>query len=229
MSAAGASASRRPGRRRPTAVLISGRGSNMQALVNACRADDYPAEISLVLSNRADAAGLAWAAERGIRTAVVDHKAFASRDAFDQRIGEVLDEAGIELVALAGFMRLMTAGFVDSWRGRMINIHPSLLPAFKGLDTHARALAAGVRIAGCTVHFVTAEMDEGPIIAQAAVPVLAGDDAERLAARVLSAEHRLYPAALRWVAAGAITFDAPGDTGLDSVNQDRVLISPQDA
>jgi phosphoribosylglycinamide formyltransferase-1 len=190
--------------RRRTAILISGRGSNMQALVQASRATDYPAEIALVVSNRADAAGLAWAERQGIPTAIVDHKSFPDRAAFDQRIGETLCEAGIELVALAGFMRLMTADFVNSWRGRMINIHPSLLPAFKGLDTHARALAAGVKIAGCTAHFVTPEMDEGPIIAQAAVPVIEGDDEDRLAARVLAAEHRLYPAALGWIAPGPV-------------------------
>ena len=214
------------GTRPRTAILISGRGSNMQALVQASRATDYPAEICLVVSNRADAAGLAWAEEQGIATAVIDHKAFPDRAAFDQRIGEPLREAGIELVALAGFMRLMTAEFVNSWRGRMININPSLLPAFKGLDTLARALAAGVKIAGCTVHFVTPEMDEGPIIAQAAVPVGAGDDAEKLAARVLAAEHRLYPAALGWVADGTITFETAINAGSGSVNQDRVLISP---
>ena len=212
--------------RRRTAILISGRGSNMQALVQASGATDYPAEIALVVSNRADAAGLAWAERQGIPTAIVDHKSFPDRAAFDQRIGETLCEAGIELVALAGFMRLMTADFVNSWRGRMINIHPSLLPAFKGLDTHARALAAGVKIAGCTAHFVTPEMDEGPIIAQAAVPVIEGDNEDRLAARVLAAEHRLYPAALGWIAEGRITFDNAVGAGSDSVNQDRVLISP---
>lgn len=215
--------------RRRIAVLISGRGSNMQALVEASRAPDFPAEIALVLSNRANAAGLAWAAEHGIETNAIDHKGFADRAAFDQRVGEVLRDADIEIVALAGFMRLMTAEFVESWRGRMINIHPSLLPAFKGLDTHARALEAGVKITGCTVHFVTAEMDAGPIIAQAAVPVLAGDDPDRLAARILKAEHRLYPAALKWVASGAVTFESPWHMESDTVNQDRVLISPQDA
>ncbi len=215
--------------RRRTAVLISGRGSNMQALVEASLAEDYPAEIALVLSNRADAGGLAWAAQHGIKTVAIDHKGFADRAAFDQRIGEVLADADIEIVALAGFMRLMTAEFVESWRGRMINIHPSLLPAFKGLDTHARALAAGVKIVGCTVHFVTPEMDAGPIIAQAAVPVLGGDDPDRLAARILKAEHRLYPAALKWVASGAVTFESPRIIDSETVNQDRVLISPQDA
>jgi phosphoribosylglycinamide formyltransferase-1 len=210
-----------------TAVLISGRGSNMQALVQASRTADYPAEIALIVSNRADAAGLEWAQAQGLATAVVDHQAFAMRSDFDERIGEILCESGVELVALAGFMRLMTSEFVNSWQGRMINIHPSLLPAFKGLDTHGRALAAGVKITGCTVHFVTPEVDEGPIIAQAAVPVIESDDEDRLAARVLAAEHRLYPAALRWVAEGSITFENAARAGSGSVNQDHVLMSPQ--
>jgi phosphoribosylglycinamide formyltransferase-1 len=185
-----------------TAILISGRGSNMQSLVEAARADDYPAEIVLVLSNRPDAAGLAWAKARGLPTLAIDHKSFPTRDAFEDALQRSLDAAGTELVALAGFMRLMTPAFVERWHDRMINIHPSLLPSFKGLHTHERALAAGVKITGCTVHFVRAEMDEGPIIAQAAVPVLRSDDPAALAARVLAAEHRLYPAALKLVASG---------------------------
>ena len=189
-------------------ILISGRGSNMQALVEAAAAPDYPAEIACVISNRPEAAGLAWAKARGIATAVVDHTKFPSREAFEAELGRAL--AGVDLVACAGFMRLMTKGFVDSWRDRMINIHPSLLPAFPGLDTHARALAAGVRIHGCTVHFVRTEVDAGPIIAQAAVPVLSGDTTEALAARVLAAEHRLYPMALALVAGGAVSLTADG-------------------
>jgi phosphoribosylglycinamide formyltransferase-1 len=185
-----------------TAILISGRGSNMQSLVEAARADDYPAEIVLVLSNRPDAAGLAWAKARGLPTLAIDHKSFPTRDAFEDALQRSLEAAGTELVALAGFMRLMTPAFVERWHDRMINIHPSLLPSFKGLHTHERALAAGVKITGCTVHFVRAEMDEGPIIAQAAVPVLRSDDPAALAARVLAAEHRLYPAALKLVASG---------------------------
>lgn len=185
-----------------TAILISGRGSNMQSLVEAARADDYPAEIVLVLSNRPDAAGLAWAKARGLPTLAIDHKSFPTRDAFEDALQRSLEAAGTELIALAGFMRLMTPAFVDRWHDRMINIHPSLLPSFKGLHTHERALAAGVKITGCTVHFVRAEMDEGPIIAQAAVPVLRSDDPAALAARVLAAEHRLYPAALKIVASG---------------------------
>lgn len=176
----------------------------MKSLVEASRAADYPAEIVLVASNRPEAPGLGWAEKQGLRTAVVDHKLFPSREAFEASLQGVLEEHGVELIALAGFMRLMTPAFVERWRDRMINIHPSLLPSFKGLNTHARALEAGVKIAGCTVHFVRAEMDEGPIIAQAAVRVLPGDDPETLAARVLETEHRVYPAALRLVAAGSV-------------------------
>jgi phosphoribosylglycinamide formyltransferase 1 len=190
------------------AVLISGRGSNLQALIEAARAPDYPAEIALVLSNRPTAEGLARAAAAGLPTVVVDHRGFAGRAPFDAEIDRVLTASGVELVCLAGFMRLFTPGFVERWADRMINIHPSLLPAFKGLHTHERALAAGVRVAGCTVHYVRPEMDEGPIIIQAAVPVLADDDAERLAARVLAAEHRCYPLAVRWIAEGRVRLEA---------------------
>ena len=187
-----------------TAILISGRGSNMQALVAAARAADYPAEIVLVVSNRPQAAGLAWAAANGLTTLVIDHKAHATRAAFEGALQDALDAADVQLVALAGFMRLMTPAFVRHWRDRMINIHPSLLPSFRGLHTHEQALAAGVRIAGCTVHFVRAEMDTGPIIAQAAVPVASGDTPATLAARVLEAEHAIYPIALRLVASGRV-------------------------
>lgn len=187
-----------------TAILISGRGSNMMALVEAAASSDYPAEIVAVLSNRPDAAGLAWAAARGIATHVVDHKAYPGREPFEDALHQVLLDVGADLVCCAGFMRLMTPGFVARWRDRMLNIHPSLLPAYKGLDTHARVLADGVRITGCTVHFVRAEMDAGPIVAQAAVPILGGDTEEQLAARVLAAEHRLYPHALALVAGGKV-------------------------
>ena len=183
-------------------ILISGRGSNMAALMTAARAPDYPAEIVAVVSNRPAAPGLAIAAEAGIATFGLDHTAHPSRDSFDQAVHEVLVSAGVEFIACAGFMRLMSDDFVNAWSGRLINIHPSLLPLFKGMDTHARALEAGMRVHGCTVHFVTPELDAGPIIAQAAVPVLPGEDAEALAARVLTAEHRLYPAALALVASG---------------------------
>jgi len=189
------------------AVLISGRGSNLAALIQATRAPDHPAELALVLSNEPAAAGLARAAEAGIATAVVSHRGHAGKAAFEAALERRLEAAGIGLVALAGFMRVLSADFAARWQGRLINIHPSLLPAFPGLDTHARALAAGVRLAGCTVHFVTAEVDGGPIIGQAAVPVRPDDTAESLAARVLGAEHRLYPACLAAVAAGRIALE----------------------
>ncbi|MGQ0672319.1 MAG: phosphoribosylglycinamide formyltransferase [Hyphomicrobium sp.] len=186
----------------PIAILISGRGSNMISLVEAARAPDYPAEVAIVISNRPEAAGLAWAKAQGIPALALDHKLYADRAHFEGQLNSVLKASKVELVCLAGFMRLMTPAFVDSWRDRMLNIHPALLPSFKGLHTHERALAAGVKIAGCTVHFVRPEMDEGPIVAQAAVPVLEDDSAEILGARVLAAEHRLYPEALRLVASG---------------------------
>lgn len=183
-----------------TAVLISGRGSNMMALLDAAEAPDFPAAISLVLSNRPDAAGLSAAARRGVETVVVDHRQFDDRAAFEASLNEALNEKKIELVCLAGFMRLLTGDFVEAWRDRLINIHPSLLPAFKGLQTHDRALAAGVRIHGATVHFVRATMDEGPVIAQGAVPVFPSDTTDSLAERVLAVEHRIYPIALALVA-----------------------------
>ena len=185
-------------------VLISGRGSNLQALIDACAAPDFPAEIALVLSNRADAGGLERAREAAIPTAVVSHRDFAERPLFDAAIDKVLKEAGVELVCLAGFMRVLGDAFVESWRDRLINIHPSLLPSFPGLHTHERALETGVRFTGCTVHYVRAAVDDGPVIVQAAVPVLPGDDADRLAERVLKAEHRAYPLALRLIAEGRI-------------------------
>ena len=183
-------------------VLISGRGSNLRALIEAACAPGYPAEIALVLSNRPEAPGLARAAAAGIAQEAIDHRHFDSREAFEAELTKRLEAAGVELICQAGFMRILTAGTVRRWRDRMINIHPSLLPAFPGLDTHARALAAGVRIHGCSVHYVREEVDSGPIIGQAAVPVLPDDDAARLAARVLEAEHRLYPHCLRLVASG---------------------------
>jgi formyltetrahydrofolate-dependent phosphoribosylglycinamide formyltransferase len=187
------------------AVLISGRGSNMAALLAAAADPDYPAEIALVLANRADAAGLAHAAAQGVPTAVVESRAFrGDRAGFEAAMEAEIARAGATIIALAGFMRVLTEGFVARWEGRMVNIHPSLLPAFPGLDTHARALAAGVRLHGCTVHLVSAGVDEGPILAQAAVPVLPDDTEATLAARVLAEEHRLYPAALAWLAAGRV-------------------------
>ena len=185
-----------------TAVLISGRGSNMTALIAAASDPAYPAEIVGVISDRANAAGLGIAAARGIATKVITRADHASKDAHDAAIDAALVTFGAELVALAGYMRILGGRFVEKWQGRMVNIHPALLPAFKGLDTHARALRAGMRIHGCTVHFVTPDMDDGPIIAQAAVPVMIGDNEDTLAARVLKAEHRLYPLALGLVAEG---------------------------
>jgi phosphoribosylglycinamide formyltransferase 1 len=185
------------------AVLISGRGSNMAALIEAARAPDYPAEIALVVSNRPDAAGLARARDAGITTVLVDHRPFGEdREAFAHALDECLRAQRIDLVCLAGFMRLLAPDFVKKWSGRMINIHPALLPQFKGLHTHRRALAAGVKRHGASVHFVVPEMDSGPIVAQESVPVLEGDTEETLAQRVLEVEHRLYPEALRAVAEG---------------------------
>ncbi|MCG1041527.1 phosphoribosylglycinamide formyltransferase [Mycetohabitans sp. B8] len=179
-------------------ILISGRGSNMEAIVRACAAQRWPARVAAVVSNRPDAAGLAFAAAHGIATAVVDHTQFDGRDAFDAALAQVLDAHEPDLVVLAGFMRVLTPAFVERYAGRMMNVHPSLLPSFTGLHTHQRVLDAGVAVHGATVHFVTAELDHGPIIAQGVVPVLAGDDAAALAARVLRLEHTLYPRAVCW-------------------------------
>jgi formyltetrahydrofolate-dependent phosphoribosylglycinamide formyltransferase len=195
-------------KRKRLALLISGRGSNMAAIL-AAAGPDYPAEPVLVLSNRADAAGLEVAKARGVPTAIVESRAFKSdRAGFEAAMEAELARHGVEIIALAGFMRVLTPDFVRRWEGRLINIHPSLLPAFPGLDTHARALAAGVRLHGCTVHLVTAGVDEGPILAQAAVPVLPEDTEASLAARVLAEEHKLYPAALSWLAAGQVRVEA---------------------
>ena len=181
-------------------VLISGRGSNLQALIAACAAPDFPAEIVLVVSNKPDALGLDHARAAGIDTAVIAHGDFPDRESFDREIDKYLKSAGAELVCLAGFMRLLSSWFVDTWRDRVVNIHPSLLPAFKGIDAHAQAIAAGVRLSGCTVHIVRPEMDAGPILVQAAVPVMPEDDEDELAARILEAEHRCYPLAVRLLA-----------------------------
>jgi phosphoribosylglycinamide formyltransferase 1 len=184
------------------AILISGRGSNMMALVEAARAPEYPAEIVAIIASRPDAAGLAWANAHGLPAKAFDHKVYASREAFDDAIHDALIEARVDLIALAGFMRIQSAGFVRKWQGRQLNIHPSLLPMFKGLHPHKQALDAGAKVSGCTVHFVTEEMDSGPIVAQAQVPVLTNDTPDTLAARILVAEHRLYPYALGLVAEG---------------------------
>lgn len=213
--------------RKRVAILISGRGSNMMSLVEAASDAGFPAEVVAVIANRPDAAGIPWAASRGLATAVVDHKVHAGREAFEDALDAALSPHRPDVVCLAGFMRVLTAGFVARWQGRMINIHPSLLPSFKGLHTHQQAIDAGVRIAGCSVHFVVPEMDAGPIIAQAAVPVAPGDTAESLAARILRAEHRLYPHALRQVCSGHARMEGqrtvlqPHD-----VNQAASLFSP---
>jgi phosphoribosylglycinamide formyltransferase-1 len=187
------------------AILISGRGSNMVALIEAAKEPGYPAEIALVMSNRADAGGLAIATQAGVTTAVLDHKPFGKdRAAFEAALQAVLDQHRITLICLGGFMRLFSAPFVERWSGRMLNIHPSLLPSFPGLDPHGQAIRAGVTISGATVHFVIPETDAGPIVMQAAVPVAGDDTAEVLAARVLQAEHRIYPQALRLLAEGRL-------------------------
>ncbi len=180
-------------------ILISGRGSNMEAIVRACTSEGWDARVAAVVSNRSDAAGLAFAREHGIATEVVEHRAFATRDAFDAELARRIEAHSADIVALAGFMRILGADFVRRFEGRLVNIHPSLLPAFPGLETHRRALAAGCKVAGASVHFVTTELDHGPIIGQAIVPVLADDSEGSLAERVLAEEHRLYPLAIRWL------------------------------
>jgi phosphoribosylglycinamide formyltransferase-1 len=190
-----------------TAILISGRGSNMRSLIAATADPAFPAEIVLVVSNVGNAEGLKHAANAGIATKVIPHKAYVSREAFDAAIDEALAEADIEIVCLAGFMRILSDGFARKWEGRLLNIHPSLLPSFKGVHVHEQALQAGVRISGCTVHFVVPELDAGPIISQAAVPVEHGDTPDTLAARVLEQEHRLYPEALKLLAEGKVKLE----------------------
>jgi phosphoribosylglycinamide formyltransferase-1 len=204
-------------------ILISGRGSNMEALLRA----GLPVDFAAVISNRPDAGGLAVARSLGVATAVVDHRGHAGRDAFDAALAAELDRHHPDLVILAGFMRVLTADFVRRYQGRLINVHPALLPAFPGLNTHARALTAGVRIHGCTVHFVTPEVDVGPIIIQAAVPVLASDDEATLAARVLEQEHRIFPQAVRWFAEGRLTLGEDATVAVAAASwNDTSLISP---
>ena len=186
------------------AVLLSGRGSNLQALIDACREPDFPATIVSVISNNPDAPGLARAQKAGIETTVVNHRSYESRETFDAAITNGLDEARAELVCLAGFMRILTKSFVDRWRNRLLNIHPSLLPSFKGLDAQQQALDAGVKLAGCSVHFVRTGLDDGPIIAQAAAPVLDNDDVKALSTRILALEHSLYPRVVRLIAEGRV-------------------------
>lgn len=191
--------------RKRVGILISGRGSNMESLITATQAEDFPAEIVLVISNRPDAKGLETARAKGIATATIDHKNFSDRDAFDRALQEELENARVEILCLAGFMRVLTDGFVKKWQGRMLNIHPSLLPAFKGVGTHKRVLEAGEKMHGATVHFVVPKLDSGPIVAQEKVDVVAGEDEKSLAARVLTVEHKIYPAALRKLAEGKLT------------------------
>ncbi len=210
----------------PVAVLVSGNGSNLQALIDACIAPDYPVKIVLVISNKEDAYGLKRAAEAGIAIQVIRHKDFPDREAFDAALHAAIVAGGAELVCLAGFMRILTAGFVGKWEGKMINIHPSLLPSFKGMHTHAEALATGVKIHGCTVHFVVPEMDSGPIVIQAAVPVLPDDTEASLAARVLKAEHQIYPYALRLLASGKLTLKNGRVNKQFQAVQEYILFNP---
>ncbi|KVN28132.1 phosphoribosylglycinamide formyltransferase [Burkholderia pyrrocinia] len=189
-------------------ILISGRGSNMEAIVRACAQERWPAQVAAVIANRPDAAGLAFAASHGIATAVVDHRSFDGRDSFDAALADEIDRFAPDLVILAGFMRILTPTFVRRYEGRMLNIHPSLLPSFKGIHTHQAALDAGVALHGATVHFVIPELDSGAIVAQGALPVRAGDDAAALAQRVLALEHVLYPRAVRWFVDGRLRLDA---------------------
>jgi phosphoribosylglycinamide formyltransferase 1 len=207
-----------------TAILISGRGSNMDALIAAAREPAFPADIALVLSNRPDAPGLQKAKATGIAVAAVDHKIYAGREEFERSLEIVLQTHRIDFICLAGFMRLFTPWFIGQWRGKMLNIHPALLPSYRGLHTHERALADGVKIHGCTVHFVVPEMDEGPIVAQAAVPVLDGDTPETLGARVLAQEHMIYPLALRLVASGAVRVEGNRVLGALSQSNDRLVV-----
>lgn len=209
------------------AVLISGRGSNLQALIDACAADDFPAEIALVLSNKADALGLERAQKAGIATKTLSHKDFTDREAFDTAMSAAIEAAGAEFVCLAGYMRLLSDAFVRTWRDKLINIHPSLLPAFKGLHVHEQALEAGVRFSGCTVHFVRPAMDEGPIIAQAVVAVLPGDTPDDLAARILEQEHVLYPLALRLIGEGRVRVTAETVRIDDHQSPTGALLNPE--
>ncbi len=213
-------------RRHRIAVLISGRGSNLQALIDACRAPDYPATIVLVVSNRPGAQGLERARAADIATLVVDHTAYDDRESFEREVDEAVREAGAELVCLAGFMRVLSPYFVSRWRNRLINIHPSLLPLFKGLHTHERALEAGVRFSGCTVHFVRPDMDSGPIILQAVVAVSGTDTADSLAARVLVMEHRIYPMAVRLIAESQVRVVGEKVEILETGSPDGGLINP---
>lgn len=212
--------------RKRVAVLISGNGSNLQAVIDACSNPDYPAEIVRVIANRPEAYGLVRAERAGISTLVIEHKSFPDRAAFDAALHDALVECETELVCLAGFMRVLTPDFVAKWDGRMLNIHPSLLPAFKGLHTHELAIKTGVKFAGCTVHFVVPEMDSGPIVIQAAVPVMPDDTPQTLADRVLEQEHRIYPQALKWLAEGRLIIENGCVISSASKAMDATLVNP---
>ena len=207
-------------------VLISGRGSNLQSLIDATQDDSFPAEIVMVISNVPDVAGLDRSAKANIPTTVINHQDFDDREPFEDVLHDALSEAGVKLVCLAGFMRILTDGFVSRWLDKMINIHPSLLPSFKGLHTHERAIEAGVRFSGCTIHFVRPEMDDGPIIAQATVPIRQDDTPDALAARVLVEEHKIYPLAVRMIAEGRISITGSQVTIKGAVNPDSAVINP---
>ncbi len=210
-------------------VLISGHGSNMEALIAACEGGNFPARIGVVISNNPDASGLKKAQTAGISTAIVDHRDFPNRENFERELDNRLRRNGVELVCLAGFMRILTPHFVGSWENRLINIHPSLLPAFKGLHVHERAIEAGVRFSGCTVHFVRPEMDSGPIIVQAAVPVDPTDTPDSLAKRVLAAEHRCYPLALKLIAENRVTVGDDGRVTLrEATRPEETILNPSD-
>jgi phosphoribosylglycinamide formyltransferase 1 len=211
---------------RRIAILISGRGSNMVSLIEAARDPDFPGEIALVLANRPDAGGLERARQAGIEALAVDHKAYSTRESFEGALDAALRERDIGFICLAGFMRVLTDWFVERWSGRMINIHPSLLPLFRGTHTHRRALEEGVLVHGCTVHFVVPELDAGPIVAQAAVPVIPGDTEDSLAARVLAQEHALYPQALRMICSGQARLDGGRVVFAEGWDSGRALRSP---
>ncbi|MDR3450123.1 MAG: phosphoribosylglycinamide formyltransferase [Alphaproteobacteria bacterium] len=210
-----------------TGVLISGRGSNLQSLIAACATPGFPAEIACVISNKADAGGLDHARKANIPAHVIPNRDYPTREAFESALDAKLEEHNVQLVCLAGFMRILTPWFVNRWRDRLINIHPSLLPAFPGLDTHQKAIDYGAKLAGCTVHFVRAEMDHGPIIMQAAVPVLNGDDEQTLAARVLQAEHKAYPQALRLIAENRVNVFEERTFITDATASGEALFNPE--
>ncbi|KJE35059.1 phosphoribosylglycinamide formyltransferase [Thalassospira sp. HJ] len=216
------------GKKLKLAVLISGGGSNLQAILDACKTPGYPAEIVLVFSNQLDAGGLERGRKAGIRAEAISHKGYpGGREAYDDAVSALIEESGADLVVLAGYLRLVSESFVTRWKDKLINIHPSLLPSFKGLGVHQAALDAGVKFAGCTVHYVVPEVDSGPIIAQAVVPVLPGDDAGKLAQRILRQEHRIYPQVIRWIAEGRVSVDAKGIVTIkDAPQADFAEINP---